>query len=251
MTVIQICPAECSGQITLLLQNLQVQHDNCKNGEQPCQQVAEHEQHTDILQVKAQKGRIAAVVVNAVCHKLRSVSIGDTGPPAILHAQNGNQKDQITHHTDAKPGKAGIRRQMTPAKCDGQQLRRDNSHGSNPHQRLHCVGLRVLSAPDLYGLDAAALLPPLFEKINSVKHCQDNQRRYAVGYVFFQRNLHGFIFLSSCFRGSIAPPYQNTSPDTCPLSHNCRSLFLSFSFPHFLQQTLQEADPSQSTAAPP
>ena len=208
MTVFQIFRAECGGQITLLLQNLQVQHDNCKNGEHPCQQVAEHQQHADILQVKPQKSRITAESVNAVSYKFCFVFDRDTGPPAILHAQNGNQKDQITHHADAKPGKAGIRAQMTPAKCDGQQLRGDNPHGGDAHQGFDRVGLSVLSAPDLYGSDAATLLPPLLHKINTVKHCQDNQRRYAVGYVFFQRNLHRFVFLSSCFGESIYVPIR-------------------------------------------
>ena len=92
MTVFQIFRAECGGQIMLFLKDLQVQHDNCKNGEHPCQQVAVHEQHADILQVKAQKCRIAAVSVNAVCNKLRPVSVGDTGTPAVLHAEDGNRK---------------------------------------------------------------------------------------------------------------------------------------------------------------
>ena len=62
---------------------------------------------------------------------------------------------------------------MAPPKSDGQQLHGDDAHGNDPHQRPHCVGLRVFSALDLYGSNAAAFLPPLFDEVNSVKHRQD------------------------------------------------------------------------------
>ena len=42
------------------------------------------------------------------------------------------------------------------------------------------VCLCVLSAPDLHGSDAPALLPPLFHKINPIKRRQNQQRQYAV-----------------------------------------------------------------------
>ena len=49
MTVFQIFRAECGGQIALLLQNLQVQHDNCKNGEQSCHHGAEKKEQNRML----------------------------------------------------------------------------------------------------------------------------------------------------------------------------------------------------------
>ena len=188
--VVQIVRAEHGGQMALLLQNLQVQHDDGKDGEHPRQQVAEHEQHADILQVKAQKRRIAAEGVDAVRHQLRFVLIGDAGPPAVLHAQDGEQKDQIAEHADAESGEAGRCGQMAPAESDGHQLRGDDAHGGHAHQPLHCADLRVLSAPDLHGPDAAALLPPQLAQINAVKHRQNQQRQQAVGQGFFPWNVH-------------------------------------------------------------
>lgn len=124
---------------------------------------------------------VTAKAVNTVCYQFRPVIVRDTGPPAVLHAEDGTQKDQITEHANAEPGKAGSRGQMAPSKSDGQQLRGDDPHSGNSHQGFDWVGLRVLSAPELHGLDAAALLPPLFDEINAVKHRQDQQRQYAVG----------------------------------------------------------------------
>ena len=173
MTVSQIFRAECGGQITLLLKDLQVQHYDCKNSEHPCQQIAEHKQHANILQVKAQKCRIATVPVYAVCYEFCAVFVRDTGPPVVLHTENGNQKDQITKHANAEPGKAGSSGQMAPAQSDGQKLRGYDPHGGNPHQSLDCVGLCVFSASELHGLDASALLHPLFHEINAIKNSQD------------------------------------------------------------------------------
>lgn len=124
---------------------------------------------------------VIAKAVNTACHQFRPVIVRDTGPPAVLHAEDGKQKDQVPEHGNAEPGKAGSRGQMAPAKSDGQQLRGDDPHGGNPHQGLDCVGLRVLSTSDLHGLDAAAFLPSQFDDINAVKHRQDQQRQYAVG----------------------------------------------------------------------
>ena len=52
-------------QIPFLLQYLQVEHDHCKQGKGQRQQISVHQQYAHILQVKAQKGRVAAVAVNA------------------------------------------------------------------------------------------------------------------------------------------------------------------------------------------
>ena len=185
MTVIQIFRTECGGQITLLLQNLQVQHNDRKNGKHSCQQVAVHQEYTNVHKIKAEKRRIAAVPVNSVCHKLRSASLRNTCPPTVLHAENGEQENQVAEYADAEPGKAGVFRQMAPLEADGQQLRGDDPHGSDPHQRFDGVRPRVLSASDLHGANAASLLPPLFHEINAIKYSQDEQRRQAVGHVFF------------------------------------------------------------------
>ena len=82
---------------------------------------------------------------------------------------------------------------MAPSKSDGQQLRGDDAYGGDPHQSLDCVG--VLSMSELHGLDATAFLHPHFGEINAVKHCQDQQRQYGVGYGFFQWHLHRFQLL--------------------------------------------------------
>ena len=185
MAVIQIFRAECGGQITLLLQDLQVQHYGCKNGEHPCQQVSVHQEYTNVHKVKAEKRRIAAVPVNTTCHKLRSVAVWDTGPPTVLHADNGEQEDQVAKHADAEPGKAGACRQMTPPESDGQQLRGDDPHGGDPHQHFDGVRPCVLPASDLHGSDAASLLHPLLDEINAIKYSQDEQCREAVRYVSF------------------------------------------------------------------
>ena len=62
---------------------------------------------------------------------------------------------------------------MAPAKCDGKKLGGDDAHGGKAHQRFYGVGLGILSAPDLYGLDAAAFLSDLLNEIDPVKHRQN------------------------------------------------------------------------------
>ena len=134
-----------------------MQHSYGKDRKCPGQQIAEHKQHSNILQVKPQKCRISAESIYTVCHKFRPVPVRDACPPAVLHAQNRNQEDNITRHTDAKSGESGIRRQMAPIKCDGQQLCKDSCQRCSsppypmrpyskskgyPTARLSCSGRR-------------------------------------------------------------------------------------------------------------
>ena len=114
--VILIFRTKCGGQLAFLLQNLQMQHYDCRNSKHPCQQVAVHEQYADILQVETQKRRISAVPVNTIGNEFRPVFLRDPSPPTVLHAEDRNQKNQISEHGNAKPGKASSCGQMAPTK---------------------------------------------------------------------------------------------------------------------------------------
>ena len=85
--------------VSLLLQYLQVEHDDGKDRKTERQQVPVQQQDTDIHKVKAEEGRVAAETVNAGRDQLRFILVGNTRPPTILHAQNGQQEDRIAQYS--------------------------------------------------------------------------------------------------------------------------------------------------------
>ena len=149
-----------------------MQHHNGKHRKRHGQQIAVHQHHTDIHEVKAEKGRIAAEPIDAGCDQLCAILIRDARPPAILHTENGKEKNQITEHSGDKAGKARLCRKAAPAKRYGHKLRDHNGQRSNAHQQLHRVNGRFFSPSNLPCPDAAALLRQHLGKIYAVKHCQ-------------------------------------------------------------------------------
>ena len=87
--------------VSFLLQYLQVEHDDGKERKTKHQQVSIQQQDTDIHEVKAEKRRVAAETVNAGGDKLCFILVGNTRPPAIFHAQDGQQEDRIAQYPAA------------------------------------------------------------------------------------------------------------------------------------------------------
>ena len=101
-------------EILFFLQDLQVQRYDCKQRKDCCQRITVHQQHTDVHKVKAKKCRITAITVNACRDQLCFSLVRNTRPPAILHAQYGEQKDGIAQHSGAKAGKPCVCREIAP-----------------------------------------------------------------------------------------------------------------------------------------
>ena len=85
--------------VSFLLQYLQVEHDDGKDRKAERQQVSVQQQGTNIHEVKAEKRRVAAETVNTVRDKLRFILVGNTRPPVIFHAQDGQQEDRIAQYS--------------------------------------------------------------------------------------------------------------------------------------------------------
>lgn len=162
-SILQIRRAEGFRKITLLLQNLQVEHHCRKDRKASGQSIAEHQQHPQILQIKPQECRIAAETVDAGCDKLCPVFVRDSYAPAVPHAQNGDQKDQIPQHPQTKAGETGVVRQVAPAERNGQQLSGDDSHCGNAHTDFHSMDRGLLLAVNLLGTNALTLLRSHFQ----------------------------------------------------------------------------------------
>ena len=92
-----------------------------------------------------------------------------TRPPAILHAQYGEQKDGIAQHSGAKAGKPCVCGEMAPTERDGEKLRNRCAQRRSAHQQFYCVDGFFFSASDLSGLDATLLLCQHLGKIDTVK----------------------------------------------------------------------------------
>lgn len=105
-----------------------MQHHNGKHRKRHGQQIAVHQHHTDIHEVKAEKGRIAAELIDAGCDQLCAILIRDARPPAILHTENGKEKNQITEHSGDKAGKARLCRKAAPAERYGHMYFKENHH---------------------------------------------------------------------------------------------------------------------------
>ena len=116
-----------------------MQHHNGKHRKRHGQQVTVHQHHTDIHEVKAEKGRIAAEPIDAGCDQLCAILIRDARPPAILHTENGKEKNQITEHSGDKAGKACVCRKAAPAERYGHKL-----HDHKQSNLLMQVPQRVL-----------------------------------------------------------------------------------------------------------
>ena len=76
-----------------------MEHDDGKGRNTERQQVSVQQQGTDIHEVKAEKRRVAAETVNTGRDKLRFILVGNTRPPAIFHAQDGQQEDRIAQYS--------------------------------------------------------------------------------------------------------------------------------------------------------
>ena len=163
--------------VSFLLQYLQVEHDNGKYRKAERQQIFVQQQDTDIHEVKAEERRVAAETVNASCDQLRFILVRNTRPPAILHAQDGQQEDDVAHHPDAEAGKPCIRGKMAPAESDGEKLCDRRTQRRNAHKHFDRVNGFFLSAPNLPGLDTTPLLRQHLGKINAVERCQHEKRQ--------------------------------------------------------------------------
>lgn len=117
--VVRIVFAEGSGEIPLLLQYLQVQHDDREKRKRRRQRVEVQKQNADVHKIKAEKRRVAAEAVYAGRNKLRFVRIRDPRPPAVLHTDNGEQKDEIAEQSRTEAGKACSGRQHAPPERNG------------------------------------------------------------------------------------------------------------------------------------
>ena len=163
--------------VSFLLQYLQVEHDDGKDRKAERQQVSVQQQDTDIHEVKAEKRRVAAETVNTGRDKLRFILVGNTRPPAIFHAQDGQQEDRIAQHPDAEAGEPCACGKIAPAESDGEKLCDGRTQRRNAHQHFNRVNGFFLSAPDLPGLDAAALLRQYLGIINAVENRQREERQ--------------------------------------------------------------------------
>ena len=157
-------------EILFFLQDLQVQRYDCKQRKDCCQRITVHQQHTDVHKVKAKKCRITAITVNACRDQLCFSLVRNTRPPAILHAQYGEQKDGIAQHSGAKAGKPCVCGEMAPTERDGEKLRNRCAQRRSAHQQFYCVDGFFFSASDLSGLDATLLLRQHLGKIDTVKY---------------------------------------------------------------------------------
>lgn len=163
--------------VSLLLQYLQVEHDDGKGRKTERQQISVQQQDTDIHEVKAEERRVAAETVNAGCDKLRFILVGNTRPPASLHAQDGQQEDRIAQYPDAEAGKPCVRGKMAPTESDREKLCNGRTQRCNAHQHFNRVNGFFLSATDLPGLDTAVLLCQHLCKINAVENRQYEKRQ--------------------------------------------------------------------------
>ena len=176
--------------VLFLLQYLQVEHDDGKDRKAERQQVSVQQQDTDIHEVKAEERRVTAKTVNAGRDQLRFILVGDTRPPTILHAQNGQQEDGIAQYPDAEAGEPRACGKMAPAESDGEKLCNGRTQRRNAHQHFDRVNRFFLSAPDLPGLDAALLLRQYLSKINAVERRQHKKCQCRIGKPVFQRDSH-------------------------------------------------------------
>ena len=129
--------SECRGQIFFLLQNLQVQHDNRKQGKEQCQRIEIHQQNPDIHKIKAQKCRIAAEFVNAACDKFGFVLAGNSGTPAVPHADDRGKENQISEDSRTKAGEASADRDIVSIEYDGEDLRERGTECGNAHKQFY------------------------------------------------------------------------------------------------------------------
>ena len=140
------------------------------------------------------------------------ILIRDARPPAILHTENGKEKDQITEHPDDKAGKASVCRKAAPAKRYGHKLCNHNAQRCHAHQQFHCVNGLFFPLSYLPRPDAAALLRQHLGKIYAVKHCQHKKGRQGIRENFFHRIFHNatplmnFVLAITFFYSSLWRP---------------------------------------------
>ena len=182
--------------VSFLLQDLQVEHDDGKGRKAERQQISIQQQDTDIHEVKAEERRIAAETVNAGRDQLRFILVGDTRPPAVFHAQDGQQEDDVAQHPDAKAGEPCVCGKIAPAESNGEKLCDGRAQRCNAHQHFDRVNGFFLSAPDLPGLDVALLLRQYLSKINAVERRQHEKRQYRIGKPVLLRIFHALSVLS-------------------------------------------------------
>ena len=173
-----------------------MEHDDGKDRKTERQQVPVQQQDTDIHKVKAEEGRVAAETVNAGRDQLRFILVGNTRPPTILHAQNGQQEDRIVQHPDTEAGKSHACGKIVPVKGDGEKLCYGRTQRRNAHQHFNRVNGFFLSAPDLPGLDAAPLLRQYLSKINVVERRQHEERQYRIEKPVLPKDFHVYSVLS-------------------------------------------------------
>ena len=163
--------------VSFLLQYLQVENDDGKGRKTERQQVSVQQQDTDIHEVKAKERRVAAEAVNASGDKPRFILVGNTRPPAVFHAQDGQQEDRIAQYPDAEAGKPCICGKIALTEGNGEKLCNGRTQRCNAHQHFYGMYFFFLSAPNLAGLDTTPLLRQHLCKINAVENRQYEKRQ--------------------------------------------------------------------------
>ena len=133
---------------------------------------------------------IAAEPIDSGCNQLCVILIRNTRPPAILHTENGKEKDQITEHPGAEAGKARVCREAAQTERYGHKLCNHNTQRRNAHQQFYCLNGLFLSLSDLQRPYAAALLRQHLDKINAVKHRQHKKSKQWIRDNFFHGIFH-------------------------------------------------------------
>ena len=173
-----------------LLQNLQVQHDDRKQGKEQCQRIEIHQQNPDIHKIKAQKYRIAAEFVNAACGKFGFVLAGNSGTPAVPHADDRGKENQISEDSRTKAGETSADRDIVPIEYDGEDLRERSTECGNAHKQFYHMYGFFLSTSDLASPDTVPMLNQYFGKIDPIEQHQNRKAKKVVWHIFFKWYFH-------------------------------------------------------------